>query len=144
MGALKAALTAIFNANNYTSATSGIASKKIPVNESNGLPSGQIGMSDLASVLGASYGKWEPSSTNFDTIDTFGIYFVQNGTNGPLETDNTGVLVVVRTAPGINGGIRKIQTFYGVNDKGAFFRIDNGTKAGSPSVWQPWIRLSNL
>lgn len=52
MGALKSALTAIFNANNYTSSTSGIASKKIPVNESNGLPSGQIGMSDLASVLG--------------------------------------------------------------------------------------------
>jgi hypothetical protein len=52
MGALKSALTAIFNANNYTSSSSGIASKKIPVNESNGLPSGQIGMSDLASVLG--------------------------------------------------------------------------------------------
>lgn len=52
MGALKAALTAIFSANTYTSSTSGIASKKIPVTESNGLPSGQIGMSDLASVLG--------------------------------------------------------------------------------------------
>lgn len=56
MGNLKAALTAIFNTNTYTSSTSGIASKKIPVTESNGLPSGQIGMSDLASVLGVSIG----------------------------------------------------------------------------------------
>ena len=51
MGALKAALTAIFNTNNYTASTSGISSKKIPVTESSGLPTGQIGMAALASVM---------------------------------------------------------------------------------------------
>lgn len=133
MGTLKNALTAIFNANNYTSSTSGIASKKIPVTESNGLPSGQIGMSDLASVLGGIVTSYSTAIDLNDIIEIGG-YFVnwRDGISNVPSGLNTSFHLIVENPV----GGRLIQTIVNASNASTYKRIRKNT-----GDWSAWVTL---
>ena len=144
MGTLKNALTALFNANNYTPSTSGIASKKISVTETSGLPTGQIGMNDLASVLGALGSPITlTNSEDLDNIRDTGLYRWGSTGSGPANsplTDGAGAAVVIKV-----NTITSIQVVFATSSSDTQY-------SGQPFMtvrvysngWRPWVNVGKV
>jgi len=128
MGALKTALTAIFNANNYNSSSSGIASKNIPVTESSGLPSGQISMDNLAKVLGI--GKGSLTSSDDLNDKTPGVLICnasRDGTPQNWPSGVTGSNLIYICLFGGSGSSWGIQLCFSANGSSAYRMVFSST-----------------
>jgi len=147
MGALKAALTAIFNANNYTSATDGIKDKTVPVAESNGLPSGKIGMRELSTLIGMTYITVE-SGTNLDNIKDAGFYAVgsqsvaQSITGGPTGFSPSSGFVIVFLSGYTNNSNQSTRRSYGFQI--ILYRNDIYYRYLASGTWGAWKTLTGV
>jgi len=129
MGALKAALTAIFNAHGDANLTS---SMKVPYFDSSNNPYGLSSMSALASVLCETTNSVS-SYTDFNSITTSGQYvFSSTQITGKehAPSESAGCLLVL-------GGsmIRQIY-FENSSDNKVFIRKNFASQG-----WSAWVRL---
>ena len=134
MGALKSALTAIFNANNYTASTSGISNKNIPVNESSGLPSGQIGMSELASFVNQTQFTYLSNDDDLNNYVGNGLRLQGNGSDSILNKPDSSLhnFIVFVFKQSNN---RYIQVMIVINSEEIYYRVYS-------TIWKNWWKVN--